>query len=268
MSMSSDIQEHNTDQLHSKVVPLLLEYDLKGLQNNRVLDLTLPLLLFVARLSKMHNLEATYITNVKEVLIEEVLTISSNLSALHIYEDKDIIKLRYCLCVFIDEMLLANESFINSHFVNQTLTIHLFDEILGGDKFYDIAGQWLLSPSKYKDMLEFIYACLILGYRGKYAMQEQDLQKIDHFCKTIAIALAPVLHSNEEKAFKIAYKNTNQENIAESLKRKYAKPFFGFGIIGITIVVFTFSYLKLESHNSIVQNNLTQHIQTFMQEKH
>ena len=72
MSMSSDIQEHNTDQLHSKVLPLLLEYDLKGLQNNKVLDLTLPLLLFAARLSKMHNLEATYITNVKEILIEVI----------------------------------------------------------------------------------------------------------------------------------------------------------------------------------------------------
>lgn len=258
-----------TDMLDSnqklQTSPLLLEYNLLGLENNKILDLSLPLLLFATRLSKIHNPEPAYIGNIKDILAKEILAISSNLSALQIYEDKDIIKIRYCLCVFIDEMLLANESFINSHFVNQTLTIRFFDEMLGGDKFYDIAGQWLLSPSKYKDMLEFIYTCLILGYKGKYSLQEQGLQKINHFCETIATALAPVLDSNEEKAFKVAYKNMKQGSIIEYIKHKYAKPFFIFGVIGVVIVSFVFSYIKLESHNAFMQNTLIQHIQSFTQ---
>lgn len=264
--MSTTTLDSNQGQINTKVLPLLLEYDFTGLENNKILDLSLPLLLFATRLSKIRDLDSEYITHTKEVLVGDVLTISSSLSALHLYEDKEIIKLRYCLCVFIDEMLLANESFINSHFANHTLTIRLFDEMLGGDKFYDIAGQWLLSPSKHKDMLEFVYACLVLGYRGKYALEEQGLQKINHFCNDIAKVLAPILDSDEEKAFQLAYNNMKQENMIDRLKRKYAKPFFSFGIIGVVVVAFAFSYLKLESHNAIVQNALTQQIHKFTQE--
>lgn len=267
MSTQVNTQDSPKSPTDTQALSLLLEYELVGLQNNRILDLSLPLLIFATRLSKIRDLDSEYITNIKEEIAREILAISSSLSALHIYEDKELIKLRYCLCVFIDEMLLANESFINSHFANHTLTIRLFDEMLGGDKFYDIVGQWLLNPSKHKDMLEFVYTCLILGYKGKYALQEQDSNKINHFCNDIATTLAPVLDSDEERAFKLAYKNIKHENIIERLKRKYIKPFFGFGILGVVIVAFVFSYLKLESHNTIVQNSLKQYIQTFTQEK-
>ncbi len=265
MQTQENIVDSNKNTNDTKTLPLLLEYNLLGLQNNKILDLSLPLLLFATRLSKIRNLDSNYINDINEVFVTEILTISSSLSALRIYEDKDLIKLRYCICVFIDEMLLANESFINSHFANHTLTIRLFDEMLGGDKFYDIAGAWLLNPSKHKDSLEFIYTCLILGYKGKYALQTQDTQKINHFCETIALALAPVLDSNEDKAFELAYKNTKEINILERLKHKYTKPFFCFGIIGVIVATFAFSYIKLESNNTIVNNTITQHIQSFMQ---
>uniref|UniRef100_UPI001F24DABC DotU family type IV/VI secretion system protein n=1 Tax=Helicobacter trogontum TaxID=50960 RepID=UPI001F24DABC len=74
-------------------------------------------------------------------------------------------------------------------FTNHTLTNRLFNEMLGGDKFYGIAGQYLLNPSKYKDMLEFIYACLILGYKGKYTVDKQGDEK------TLQYLLIQALHS-------------------------------------------------------------------------
>ena len=198
------------------------------------------------------------------MLVGEILTISSSLSMLHLYDEKDIIKLRYCLCVFIDEMLLHNEIFINSHWANHTLTIRLFNETLGGDKFFDIAGQWLLDPKKHKDMLEFIYACLICGYAGKYALDDQD--KILYFCNDIAQAIAPVLDSNEQIALNLPYKHIHRPNHLEEFKRKYLKPFFIVAIVGVMAVSFLFSYLKLESNNSLLQSKLSQDIKAFMQE--
>lgn len=241
----------------------LLEYNLMGLQNNKILDLTFPILLFVSRLSKINGLDSGYIGNVKETLAGEILTISGKLSASHKYDDRDLIKLRYCLCVFIDEILLSNESFINSHWANHTLTIRLFNETLGGDKFYDIAGQWLLTPEKHKDMLEFIYACLVLGYTGKYAFESID--KINYLCNDIASAIAPALHSSEQTAFNLPHRITSTHNHLAHFKQKYLKPFLLFAIVGIIAVAFTFSFLKLESNNTIVQNKLAQDIQSFVQ---
>ncbi len=260
--MSINIKDsHQINKPHS----LLLEHNLEGLSNNKILDYSLPILILATRLSKTKNLDSEYIANIKEIFVSEILTISSNLGTLNIYEDKDLIKLRYCLCVFIDEMLLRNESFINSQFAHNTLTIRLFDEMLGGDKFYDIAGQWLLSPNKYKDMLEFIYACIVLGYKGKYALDAKDKDKIDRFCNDIALAIAPVLDTSENKAFELAYKNTQKINLLDRWRRKYLKPLFIFGVIGVVIVVFLFSYLKLESHNNIVHDELMKDIKQFIQ---
>ncbi|WP_275051052.1 DotU family type IV/VI secretion system protein, partial [Helicobacter trogontum] len=48
-------------------------------------------------------------------------------------------------------------------------------------------------PSKYKDMLEFIYACLILGYKGKYTVDKQGDEK------TLQYLLIQALHSYLKK---------------------------------------------------------------------
>ena len=99
MSAQANAQDSPKSPTDTQALPLLLEYELVGLQNNRILDLSLPLLIFATRLSKIRDLDSEYITNIKEEIAREILAISSSLSALHIYEDKELIKLRYCLCV-------------------------------------------------------------------------------------------------------------------------------------------------------------------------
>lgn len=245
---------------------LLIESNFVGIQNNKILDLSLPLLLFATRLSKLHTLDSDLIVEIKENFANQVLAISGSLSATHCYEEKDLIKLRYCLCVFIDEMLLRNESIMDSDFINHTLTNRLFNEMLGGDKFYGIAGQYLLSPSKYKDMLEFIYACLSLGYKGKYAFDKQGDEKINHLCNDIAAAIAPVLDSNEDIAFDFAYKNITRNNILEMFKKRYIKPFLFIAIVCTIVVSFLFSMLKIESNNTITKNTLIHNIQKLKQD--
>ncbi|MEH1009844.1 DotU family type IV/VI secretion system protein [Campylobacter concisus] len=72
--------------------------------------------------------------NLREKLINDILSTTSKISNLGIYEEDDIIRLRYCLCVFIDESLLKNEIFMNSFWANNTLTTRFFNENLGGNK--------------------------------------------------------------------------------------------------------------------------------------
>ena len=253
-------------QINDTQCSLLLESNFAGMQNNKILDLSLPLLLFATRLSKIHALDDEVIVEIRDTFANQVLAISGSLSAMHCHDEKDLIKFRYCLCVFIDEMLLRNESIMNSDFTNHTLTNRLFNEMLGGDKFYGIAGQYLLNPSKYKDMLEFIYACLILGYKGKYTVDKQGDEKINHLCNDIAAAITPALDSNEDIAFNVAHKNIVRNNVLELFKKRYLKPFLLIVVMCTVVVSFFFSMLKIESNNTITKNTLMQNIKKFKQE--
>lgn len=243
-------KETNTE---SQEFDLLLSSDFSGLKNNKVVDYCLELLLLSSRLSKVTLLDMSIIESVKEKLINDILIWSSKISALKEYDEKDIIKLRYCLCVFIDEMLMKNELFINSSWVNNTLTVRLFDETLGGDNFYDIALSWLNNPAKNKDFLEFIYACLVLGYKGKYSNNKDVEERILHICNNIASSLTPLYDINEELAFTKAYDGIIKENLWQKFQRMYLKKIFIALPLCIILGIFAYAIFDLEVNNKRIQ---------------
>lgn len=248
-------KETNTE---SQEFGLLLSSDFSGLKNNKVVDYCLELLLLSSRLSKVTLLDMSIIESVKEKLINDILIWSSKLSALKEYDEKDIIKLRYCLCVFIDEMLMKNELFINSSWVNNTLTVRLFDETLGGDNFYDIALSWLNNPTKNKDFLEFIYACLILGYKGKYSNNKDVEERILHICNNITSSLTPLYDINEELAFTKAYDGIIKENLWQKFQRMYLKKIFIALPLCIILGIFAYAIFDLEVNNKRIQSYISE----------
>lgn len=66
-------------------------------------------------------------------------------------------------------------------------------------------------------IFRIIYACLILGYKGKYNETKDRDEKIIHFCNNIATSLKPVYKIEEELAFNKAYKTGLKENIWQNL---------------------------------------------------
>ena len=244
-------------QKQSEEFSLLLDSNLSGLKNNKVLDYCLELLLLSSRLSKVTSLDTSTIESFREKFINNILAWSSKLSALKEYDEKDIIRLRYCLCVFIDEMLMKNELFINSTWANNTLTVRLFDETLGGDNFYNIASSWLNNPAKNKDFLEFIYVCLILGYKGKYSNNKDVEERILLFCDNIASSLAPLYNVDEELAFRKAYDGILKENFWQNFQRIYLKKILIALPLCIIIGVFIYTIFDLEINNIQIKNNIS-----------
>ncbi|ARE80311.1 type IVB secretion system protein IcmH/DotU [Campylobacter helveticus] len=238
-------------------VSLLLSSELSGLKNNKVIDYALELLLLTFRLSKVSSLETSAIENLKEEFVNDILTWSSKLSNSKEYDEKDIIKLRYCLCVFIDESLMKNELFMASSWANNTLTIRLFDETLGGDNFYDIALSWLNNPAKNKDFLEFIYALLVLGYKGKYSNNKDVNERILYLCNNIASSLSPLLNINEEFAFTKAYIEHTKENFWQKFQRRYFKATFIGLPLAVILLVYVYVLLDIETNNVRVDENIS-----------
>lgn len=236
-----------------------------GLGVNKISDRVLPLLLLANRLSSIDKLEEDKMLLLRESLIKDILSISSELTNLELYSENDIVRLRYCLSVFIDESLLRNEIFMNSFWANNTITIRLFDENLGGEKFFGIMQGWLENPSKNRDFLEVIYACLILGYRGKYAGLEDEKEKISFLCSNIANALATSSENKDDDIFKKAYENVSKDKKSGLNFSKINSYLALFGLI-VVIGVFLYSHYELNKHIIKTDSTLTNTINSFTKE--
>ena len=76
---------------------ILFESRLQGLGTNQALDHVLPLLLLANRMSKIQNISQEQMVGLKEKLTNDILSISSKLASLRIYDEDDITRLRYCV---------------------------------------------------------------------------------------------------------------------------------------------------------------------------
>ncbi|WP_103583676.1 type IVB secretion system protein IcmH/DotU, partial [Campylobacter concisus] len=242
---------------------VLSQTNLLGLGTNLALDHVLPLLLLANRVSKLQNFSQSEMANLREKLINDILSTTSKISNLGIYEEDDIIRLRYCLCVFIDESLLKNEIFMNSFWANNTLTTRFFNENLGGNKFFGIMDKWFENVGKNKDFLEFIYACLVLGYKGKYETQEDCNEKISYLCENIAAAVSPLIKA-DENVFEKSYLKQTKKSFLEVFSLKRLKFYFILLAIAMIAAAFLYSTYSMDQNN--IRNNsvLNNKIENFM----
>jgi len=86
---------------------------------------------------------------------------------------------RYVLCAFIDEAVLNTVWGSNSPWANQSLLSSLHNETSGGEKFFVILDNLLRDPNANLDLLELMFICISLGFKGQYAVMERGLEKLE-----------------------------------------------------------------------------------------
>lgn len=257
-----DIVEEKVEQHTEKKASICSAINFNGLCINQAVDQCLPLLLLACRLSKLKLIGDDEIKAIRETMVNDILSLSSKLSTLKKYEELDITRLRYCLCVFIDETVLKNDLFINSYYAQNTLSSRLFNESSGGDKFFGIMDKWLENPPKNKDMLEFIYLCLTLGYKGKFGMTQGGEEKLVYLCENIAASLVPTIDSDELKAFEVAYKDLGKESFWNKYGMKFIKTLLFLIPLLAILFVYTANYITLHFDNIEVASFLKSKIET------
>jgi type VI secretion system protein ImpK len=84
---------------------------------------------------------------------------------------------KYILCAFIDETILTSEATKEGGWSRHSLLSHFFNETWGGETFFKIRQFCIENLNDYIQLLEMVYVCICLGFRGKYAAQQEgDLQ--------------------------------------------------------------------------------------------
>lgn len=224
---------------------------LRGNSLNPMVDAATPLLGMVMRVATMNS------QSMPEHLFSQVVTDVQAVEQLlqeQGYEPGVIVSFRYILCTYIDEAALGNGWSNKNEWIKQSLLVHFHNEAWGGEKVFILLERLLREPKRYQDLLEFLYLCFSLGFRGRYkvAVQaqggefEQIYQRLHHVLhKLRGDAPFPLLHQDKNP----------QAGRYQLIKRLTIKHLFLGGAI-VLALFYLFYLMRLDSQTQDILHQL------------
>ena len=90
-----------------------------------------------------------------------------------------ILAARYIACSLLDEAVLNTPWGMESPWAQYTLLSAFHKETSGGEKVFQILEHMRQQPAQNRDMLEYIYVCLSLGFEGRYRFVANGRQQLE-----------------------------------------------------------------------------------------
>ena len=81
---------------------------------------------------------------------------------------------KFALAAFVDETMLTNNFPMRDQWEKYALQLEYFGEQLAGNKFFEKLDAMLGQIDVTKDAVEVYYICMLLGFKGRYAVYEQE----------------------------------------------------------------------------------------------
>jgi type VI secretion system protein ImpK len=106
------------------------------------------------------------------------------------FDSKIIQVSKFALASFFDETILTNNFPLKDEWEKNPLQLEYFGEQLAGNKFFDKLQAMLKQIDSTQDAVEIYYICMLLGFKGRYAVYEHD--KLMNILQTTANALVKV----------------------------------------------------------------------------
>ena len=97
---------------------------------------------------------------------------------------------KFALASFVDETVLTNNFPLRDEWEKYPLQLEYFGEQLAGNKFFDKLSAMLKQIETTQDAVEIYYVCMLLGFKGRYGVYEQE--KLLSIMQTTANALVKV----------------------------------------------------------------------------
>jgi type VI secretion system protein ImpK len=79
---------------------------------------------------------------------------------------------RYALCTLIDEAVSSTPWGASAQWMRESLLVAFYRETGGGEKFFLLLNKMAEQPGANIELLEFFYACLALGFQGRFRVVE------------------------------------------------------------------------------------------------
>ncbi|PJG59938.1 type IVB secretion system protein IcmH/DotU [Aeromonas cavernicola] len=157
-------------------------FRLRGQSINPMIDAVTPLLGLVQRVRQLEQydrVDALYGRVVNEIQAIEQELLSQG------YENGVLLSFRYILCTFIDEAVMGRQWGSQSQWSQHSLLARFHNETWGGEKVFVLLARLQEDPKRYRDILEFIYLCLCLGFEGRYKVITQGRDEFERIVKQL-----------------------------------------------------------------------------------
>lgn len=169
-------EQHNTPMLlHSKFI---VHNPKAGV--NPLVDAAAYLFSSIGKLKQLKTYRN--LAKLQKELIAEINTFQEAAKA-HGYSSEYILVSRFALCATIDD-IIANTPWGNQgQWESYNVQTVYNQESASQDRFFLILERIIRDPALYIDVMEFMYICLSLGYKGNYRSTEftnNQLEKITH----------------------------------------------------------------------------------------
>lgn len=159
-----------------------LWFQLRGHSYNPLVDAAMPLFGLAIRIRKMDmdaDVQALY-----ERVHSQIAAIGQEVRGLG-YDSGVLASYQYCLCAFLDEAVMGTVWGAQSVWAQRSLLSAYHQETWGGEKFFTILTRMLMEPEHYKDVLEFLYLCLCLGFKGRYQVRDDGNDELKHILRKL-----------------------------------------------------------------------------------
>jgi type VI secretion system protein ImpK len=130
---------------------------------------------------------------------------------LHIAAE-DIDSAKYAFCAALDEIILASTFPLRDAWERRPLQLLLFGDQLAGEHFFDKLEQLRLRGSERLQALQVFHMCLLLGFKGRYALDDAD--RLSYLTARLGDELAHLRGKNQGFAPRAA----RPDNVAHKLQ--------------------------------------------------
>lgn len=153
-----------------------LQFQLRGHSLNPLIDAAQPLLGMVIRARRLDSCASA---GALYIMVRDQITALSEEIRQQRYDGATQLAYRYALCTFIDEAIMATAWGNGSTWKDRSLLSYHHNETWGGEKFFTVLARMQMDPARYRDVLEFKYLCLCLGFEGKYGQQHNSQEALN-----------------------------------------------------------------------------------------
>lgn len=149
--------------------------EMPGARIHPLVHAATPLLLLAGRLRG--QITPADVEGLRRQLMQEVGAFEERARRLEI-PPEDVLAARYALCTVVDESVLSTPWGVQSGWASHSLLVTFHREASGGEKFFQILDRVSGEPQRYLALLELLYACLALGFEGKYRLDPQGAARL------------------------------------------------------------------------------------------
>lgn len=220
---------------------------LTGYSINPIIDAATGLLGLILRIKDMQTINQS--SSLFKQVTADIRTIERKLQN-EGFEPGVIVSFRYVLCTFIDEVILGRSWDGDNAWVNESLLVHFHNETWGGEKIYVLLDRLMADPKRYQYLLEFIYLCFSLGFKGRYKLANTNQDEFIQINKKLHKILAN--RENEIPPI-VMHSDHGVSNHFYQLKRKLSRlNIVGILLMSLFLIFIVLSFMLHNQSNDIL----------------